>query len=208
MQAEAEAFLQRIRAFPDDDAPRLIFADWLDERGEPRGAFIRVQLALARLDDEPAGQIDRQATRARLMEIEQNLLEEHRQEWIAPFRGIGSGHKFRRGFVEEVNVSAKDLIRRAHELFDTGPIRHIWLLDVGSNLAAALQCHYLSRLNALTVHAQHTGEALARAVARSPYLTGLKLLLPQPQPPRTRCRRAPCRKPGAGEPGGTRPPRK
>ena len=49
MQPEAEAFLQRIRAYPDDDAQRLIFADWLDEVGDPRGRFIRVQLALAQV---------------------------------------------------------------------------------------------------------------------------------------------------------------
>src|SRR5207244_2028609 len=52
MQTEAEAFLARIRAFPDDDAPRLVFADWLDEQNDPRGAFIRVQIALAQLAEE------------------------------------------------------------------------------------------------------------------------------------------------------------
>ena len=59
MQTEAEAFLQRIRAFPDDDAPRLVFADWLDEQGDPRGEFIRVQIALAQLDREKAAAGDR-----------------------------------------------------------------------------------------------------------------------------------------------------
>ncbi len=32
-----EAFLQRMREQPDDDAARLIFADWLEEHGDPRG---------------------------------------------------------------------------------------------------------------------------------------------------------------------------
>jgi uncharacterized protein (TIGR02996 family) len=37
-----EAFLQAIIDDPDDDTPRLIFADWLDENGEPeRAEFIR-----------------------------------------------------------------------------------------------------------------------------------------------------------------------
>jgi uncharacterized protein (TIGR02996 family) len=34
-------FLEAICANPDDDVPRLIFADWLEERGDPRGEFIR-----------------------------------------------------------------------------------------------------------------------------------------------------------------------
>jgi uncharacterized protein (TIGR02996 family) len=43
----AAAFLQAILADPDDDAPRLVDADWLDERGDPaRGEFIRVQCQL------------------------------------------------------------------------------------------------------------------------------------------------------------------
>lgn len=42
-------FLREIRAYPDDDAPRLVFADWLEEQGDPRAGFIRAQCALAPL---------------------------------------------------------------------------------------------------------------------------------------------------------------
>lgn len=46
---EREAFLADIIANPTDDVPRLIFADWLEERGEPeRANFIRVQCELAK----------------------------------------------------------------------------------------------------------------------------------------------------------------
>ncbi|MGL4555777.1 MAG: TIGR02996 domain-containing protein, partial [Gemmataceae bacterium] len=42
-------FLDDIRADPDDDGPRLIYADWLDEAGdEARAEFIRLQIARAR----------------------------------------------------------------------------------------------------------------------------------------------------------------
>ena len=48
-----EAFLQSIRETPDDDAPRLIYADWLEEHGDARAAaraeFIRLQCQRARL---------------------------------------------------------------------------------------------------------------------------------------------------------------
>jgi uncharacterized protein (TIGR02996 family) len=45
-------FLQDIVAHPEDDTPRLIYADWLEDHGDPdRAAFIRVQCALARLDE-------------------------------------------------------------------------------------------------------------------------------------------------------------
>src|SRR5262249_53214424 len=39
------AFLAAIRENPDDDTPRLAFADWLAENGEPeRGELIRAQV--------------------------------------------------------------------------------------------------------------------------------------------------------------------
>jgi uncharacterized protein (TIGR02996 family) len=44
------ALLNTILAAPADDAPRLVYADWVDENGEPELAeFIRVQCELARL---------------------------------------------------------------------------------------------------------------------------------------------------------------
>jgi uncharacterized protein (TIGR02996 family) len=170
MQTEAEAFLQRIRAYPDDDAQRLIFADWLDENGDSRRAkFIRVQLALAELPaDAPA--------RKRLLGEERDLLTAHRDEWEAPLRGLATGCEFHRGFVDEVKVEARQFLRHAHEIFTAAPVRHVHLLDVSDSLPGALQSPYLSRLAALTIHAQHTGEQLARAVARCEHLAGLRRL--------------------------------
>ncbi|MFT3692823.1 MAG: TIGR02996 domain-containing protein [Kofleriaceae bacterium] len=40
MTTEAD-LLAAIRADPDDDAPRAIYADWLIERGDPRGTYIQ-----------------------------------------------------------------------------------------------------------------------------------------------------------------------
>ena len=46
-------FLTSITASPDDSAPRLIFADWLEERGDPRATLIRLLCELTgRIDVE------------------------------------------------------------------------------------------------------------------------------------------------------------
>lgn len=48
---EWELLLKAVVASPDDDLPRLVAADWLDEHGEPeRAEFIRVQIERAKAD--------------------------------------------------------------------------------------------------------------------------------------------------------------
>jgi uncharacterized protein (TIGR02996 family) len=44
-----EAFLQAILENPNDDSPRLIYADWLEERGEKCAAALRAYPAIVRL---------------------------------------------------------------------------------------------------------------------------------------------------------------
>jgi uncharacterized protein (TIGR02996 family) len=39
-------FLQALLADPDDDATRLVYADWLEERGDLRGELLRIEAAL------------------------------------------------------------------------------------------------------------------------------------------------------------------
>ena len=47
--------LQAIKADPENDALRLILADWLEEHGDPRGEFLRLDVELnGRLLHDPA----------------------------------------------------------------------------------------------------------------------------------------------------------
>jgi uncharacterized protein (TIGR02996 family) len=46
---EDEAFIIAIRENPRDDTTRLVYADWLDERGDPRGEWIRIEVQLKHL---------------------------------------------------------------------------------------------------------------------------------------------------------------
>jgi uncharacterized protein (TIGR02996 family) len=59
-RAAENVFLEAILEDPDDDTPRLVYADWLQEHVDPeRGEFIRVQVELARLPpgDERRGEL-------------------------------------------------------------------------------------------------------------------------------------------------------
>jgi len=47
-----QGFLDQLRADPADQVTRLVYADWLDERGDPRGAYLRAEQELAGLPEE------------------------------------------------------------------------------------------------------------------------------------------------------------
>src|ERR1700694_4004760 len=99
-----DAFVQAIIDRPDDDAPRLIYADWLEERGDPRGEFIRVQCALARMDEYDPRRWDLEAR-------EKELLAAHHHDWTGPCWWSLDDCGFRRGFLDWVMPNAWDFLK-------------------------------------------------------------------------------------------------
>ena len=109
-----EGFLQDILAHPDDDAPRLIYADWLDEQGESeRAEFIRVQIALARMDEDDERRVE-------LEDRERELLAAHEATWEAPFRGFAGRVTFRRGLPDLIETQTATFILAAWRRTTTG----------------------------------------------------------------------------------------
>lgn len=112
---ERDALYAAVLASPADDLPRLVFADWCDDHGEPdRAEFIRVQVELARLPaDDPR--------RGPLEDREDELLDAGHDRWKVPdIRGVQG---FVRGFVELWDGTAEWLLAAADRLFDQAPIR-------------------------------------------------------------------------------------
>jgi uncharacterized protein (TIGR02996 family) len=124
-----EAFLKAILAEPADDAPRLIYADWLDETGEDpaRAEFVRVQVQLS-LPTITA------RMRAELWKREKELLKWNVSRWvylvfsspmirmrstimgeqfvlvslyIDPGESVRFECQFRRGFIEKITCTAQ-----------------------------------------------------------------------------------------------------
>ena len=119
--SQHEAFLQSILEAPNDDAPRLVYADWLDDHGDgDRAEFIRVQCRLARLDPyDPE--------RRELRRREYELHAEHWGEWAAPFVGRVERWRFRRGFVEQIRCDGRQFLKEAKRLLELAPIRELLL---------------------------------------------------------------------------------
>src|SRR5262245_32286286 len=90
---QEQGLLDDVVEHPDDDGPRLIYADWLDDHGDhDRAEFIRVQLELERPDLDTA-------RRGELAGRECALLHQHEGEWLEPLPDLtGVTWHFRRGF--------------------------------------------------------------------------------------------------------------
>ena len=90
---ERADFLAAIRHAPDEDAPRLIYADWLDDHGDAeRAAFIRFQCALGPDNSREFGWIDRTVLRRVGPDAARRFLDRVRVSEVECFeRGFLSG---------------------------------------------------------------------------------------------------------------------
>jgi len=115
------AFIQAVIAEPDDDAPRLIYADWLDEQGQSeRAEFIRLQCQIAQLSKG-------NHRRKELATWARALLADHGKVWVMPFQGLATHFRFRRGFVEAVRVPARLVVSGTNGLRQLAPIRDVFV---------------------------------------------------------------------------------
>jgi uncharacterized protein (TIGR02996 family) len=179
--ATDETFLSAVLANPDDDGPRLVYADWLDEQGQcERAEFIRTQIDLARRPEDDPRRPDLEAR-------ERQLLVRHSKNWARPVRKLANGWEYRRGFVEHVRVAAAEFPALAEELFRAAPVRSVRLSTVGwprahpaprwEDVRAALAASpYPARLTGLDFGEYWISAVDLRAWLRSPYWPRLRSL--------------------------------
>jgi uncharacterized protein (TIGR02996 family) len=178
-RSQADVFLEAILENPDDDTPRLIFADWLEERGDPassaRAEFIRVQCALAK---------ERRTARGReaLETREQQLLEEYGAEWVRPIFRLLRSWDFHRGFIDEVGLWPDTFLAHADQLFRRAPVQHlriiprIWPHAVVISMSALADVNHLRCLRSIDLSDSGLESGDVRALVVSEHLTGLTSL--------------------------------
>ncbi len=128
-------FYRAAAAAPDDDTPRLVYADWLDDRGtaadSARAAFVRLQVRRTRLDPSDP---DRDS----LLAEEAALFARCRRAWNGPthrrlFRlglprkvdargGLIRGWDYRRGMPARVTLEPAALLDHPDAVFAVGPV--------------------------------------------------------------------------------------
>jgi uncharacterized protein (TIGR02996 family) len=153
------AFLLTVLEQPEATAPRLVYADWLDEHGDAaRAEFIRLQCA----DQDDARQ--------------RELIQEHRSIWAGPVFRHAYHYQFRRGFVEEVTIQVRLLLDLGAEMFAQAPIRLLRLIGAQGLIGRVVQMPELRRLHALHLTGCAIGDEGAGILAKSSVFAGLKTL--------------------------------
>jgi uncharacterized protein (TIGR02996 family) len=128
-----DALLRAICENPREDTPRLVFADWLEENGQPeRAAFIRTDIAMSLRDEWDADRLKWESSDL----PEKAALGVRMRMWPIPdTRGKGlvwhdawfhGGRLLRRGFPWAVLVYDLRVLRdRVTELFASYPIDYL-----------------------------------------------------------------------------------
>jgi uncharacterized protein (TIGR02996 family) len=182
-----EALLRAVIAAPDDDAPRLAYADALDALAgaaapDPRAAFIRAQILLATqrfADPAAAAGLDEAREIARRMawlqasDLERDLGAAHAAAWASPIAAMVQGYVFDRGFIAEVTLSAANFLTHADALFERAPISFVRITDYAEVGKPLFDSPKMIRVRALSLVDNGLADADVAHLAASPYLTSL-----------------------------------
>lgn len=169
------ALLAGVLDHPDDDAARLVYADWLEENGaEPRAEFIRLQCQHAELQRKgPVGQ-------TKLTKRIDALLAEHDTTWRYEnnrVAGVRWWDGFWRGFLIHTVSSPVTLVRAAKGLGKFTPVEAVQLRESSeSAIAPLVRSPVLERLRWIHIRCASGDSSGLRHLVASPRVTQLRLL--------------------------------
>jgi uncharacterized protein (TIGR02996 family) len=174
--SEQAGLLRAICEQPDDDAPRLVYADWLDDHGQPEQAnYIRTQIALAQVPEHDALHI----RRSRHWRDRNAAPDAAPPQPPLPAGLRWPSFAYRRGFpwkIEALNLGV--LLREAPRLLELAPIQ---ALDIDArnhpDLAPLAASPWLQRIVRLEfVLGAFDAKAIQKLIA-SPHLGRLTELV-------------------------------
>ena len=150
--ASQRDWLAEIAAAPDSDENRLVYADYLIERGDRRGELITLQtrrLRLARL--APSAELDE------LIAAEEKLRAAHEHSWVDAIHPIVDSFGWDRGFISSVGIHAKSFLKDAETLFEMLPLLREVVMTSGrrNHIRDFVASEHFSRITQLDFTPDH-----------------------------------------------------
>jgi uncharacterized protein (TIGR02996 family) len=158
---EEAALLAAIAAHPEEDTPRLAYADWLDEHagGLPdpdaariRAEFIRVQCELKKYEHLPSSQ---QQGYADLYRRQDAILTRHRRDLLGPLGEELTAVEmtrdvvFDRGFLKKLTLDAERFFKNADAIAVLKPLPEVSVVQAGARAGQLLDCPHVGIISVL-----------------------------------------------------------
>ncbi|MFM8275159.1 MAG: TIGR02996 domain-containing protein [Gemmata sp.] len=179
---DAEALLRAIFEHPDEDTPRLVFADWLDEHADTfavpeharqRALFIRADTAAARLDENAPARLRWELIEKPRREEEAWLKATYPPELLSPER---SGGALRRGFPWWVRLAPAQFLANASHVLALAPAPALSYSQPDAAIDALGRSPRLGALTGLHVRQAALGPVQVQRLAHSPHAARLEWL--------------------------------
>ncbi len=157
---DGERLWHAILRRPHSRRLRLVYADWLDDHGDPRAEFIRLQL----------GAVPRDPWR------EAELLRAHELGWLGPMSAHARDWHFSGGLLEWVSVEAPVFLAHADAWVRRPGLLGAHLTDLSGHVRGLADCLAVRRLPYLFLGDNGLTPDDARVLAESPHLKGIRHL--------------------------------
>jgi uncharacterized protein (TIGR02996 family) len=167
--SDRDALMAAVVAEPDADAPRLVYADWLEEN--PRNVADTARAQFIRLEIEAETMPNDSLEKSELKRQAAVLFNKHYQSWNADTprwnEWYDSSLVYRRGFPYELRTVFRKLAYGDHELFERLPIQS---LSLGSRSG---HVHYRGQQVMTTITTRLRGEHQALRTFWTPQLSAV-----------------------------------
>jgi uncharacterized protein (TIGR02996 family) len=170
-----QALLAAIRENPDEDAPRLVYADWLEEHGEEESTLARTELIRAQIQLEHLARDDEQ--RKRLTQRIEELIAAHQQTWLGPLLQSPVFLRFVRGMPAlsmTVAQFRKEAFQKvAQEWFPRAGVFRLGLSKMNGRMVEVVASPALASLSRLALREAKVGDEGMKLLAGCPFLENL-----------------------------------
>jgi uncharacterized protein (TIGR02996 family) len=172
LSPDEAALLKAVCADRDNDLPRLVYADWLDDHGRPeRAEFIRLQVRAA----AQPGDHTRYHVEPRVAE----LLTTHSGAWsreLPKWAVNKTFPEFVRGFIERFTFPAAQFLRHGPQLLDRTPVRGLQLWEVGRVVEELTLCPWVREVPDISLKGTLPDTGAVVRLASADWLVGTRRL--------------------------------